>query len=182
MKIGHGRRVAAIAMAATFLAAGAYAKKSKEAAPKPAAVRAESSELAWMSYDEAFKLAAQTHKPMVVDVYTTWCGWCRRMDATTYKDPKVVAALKENFVLVRLNAESAKALTYKAAATTERDLSHEVFGVTGYPTTVFLKPDGEIIGMQPGYLDGPTLHSLLQYVGTGAYEKMKYAEFAKKNS
>ena len=139
-------------------------------------------ELKWHSFDEGMRLAAETKKVVLVDVYTSWCGWCKRMELTTYKDAKVIQDLNDHFVLVKLNAESARPLTYKEEKTTEQRLSHEVFGVTGYPTTVFLRADGEIITPVSGYLAADRFHTVLTFIGTGAYESTKWADYLKKNS
>ena len=152
--------------------------------PKPGpGAKAGSTELKWLSYNQAQAIAEKTHKPMLVDIYTDWCGWCKRMDATTYHDPKVIQTLNTSFVLVRVNAESSRPVRYMKEDLTEQRLSREVFGVTGFPTTIFLKPSGELIAGQPGYLAADVFDSILRYVGSGAYAKMKYDEFMRqKNS
>ena len=44
------------------------------------------SKINWISFEQAMALAKQDGKPVLVDVYTDWCGWCKRLDATTYQD------------------------------------------------------------------------------------------------
>ena len=48
------------------------------------------SEIKWLSITDAEKLMKKEPRKVIVDVYTDWCGWCKRLDATTYKDPAVV--------------------------------------------------------------------------------------------
>jgi thioredoxin-related protein len=163
-------------------AAGSPAAQQAPAAEGGAAALKSEPELKWHSFDEGMRLAAETKKVVLVDVYTSWCGWCKRMELTTYKDAKVIQDLNDHFVLVKLNAESARPLTYKEEKTTEQRLSHEVFGVTGYPTTVFLRADGEIITPVSGYLAADRFHLVLTFIGTGAYESTKWADYLKKNS
>ena len=103
------------------------------------------------------------------------------MDATTYKDPKVVAELNKDFVLVKLNAESDKAVTYMKEALTEARLSRDIFGVGGFPTTVFLRYDERIISPLSGFRPAPEFFTILRFIGTGAYEKMKFPEFKAQN-
>ena len=161
-------------------AAGSSRKASKDAAPKDAAG---SSKLKWYSFDEGSKLAAKNHKAMLVDVYTDWCGWCKRMDASTYKDSLVITELNADFVPIKLNAEhDDEELTYKGEKMTARRLAGEVFGVTGYPCTMFLKADGEVISPLPGYREAPLFTLILKFIGTGAYQKQKWPEFQKANS
>ena len=60
----------------------------------------------WLGLNEAFELQKKDPKPMLVDVYTDWCGWCKHMDATTFKDPQIVSYLNQNFYAVKYNAET----------------------------------------------------------------------------
>ena len=69
----------------------------------------------WMSWEEAVALAesGQQSKKIFVDVYTDWCGWCKRMDATTFQDPKVVAHMNKHFYAVKFNAQQKEEIEYK---------------------------------------------------------------------
>ena len=178
------------AVLASLLAALPAASAPAGEAPRPAAgdvgaapaPKAPEAEIKWYRFDEGAALAARTKKAVLVDVYTSWCGWCKRMEATTYKDPRVITELNEHFVLVKLNAESDRPLTYKGEKTNEMRLSREVFGVTGYPTTVFLRSDGEVITPVSGYLAADKFRTVLTFIGTGAYENTKWSDYQKKNS
>jgi len=172
-----------LALAAAAPGAPAASRKtSASRASRATAPKGLPGTLTWHSFDEGAQLAAQNHKALLVDVYTDWCGWCKRMDASTYKDSLVIAELNRNFVAVKLNAEKDDEISYKGEKTTPRRLASEVFGVTGYPCTVFLKADGEIISPLPGYREAPLFTLILRYIGTGAYEKQKWADFQKANS
>ena len=61
--------------------------------------------LKWYTWEEAVELNKTKPKKMFVDVYTDWCGWCKKMDKSTFADPAVAAYLAENFYPVKLNAE-----------------------------------------------------------------------------
>jgi len=90
------------------------------------------------NFQDALKLAKSQHKPIMVDFYTDWCGWCKKLDSDTYSDPKVKAAA-EKFVCVKINAEKEQALTSK-------------YAIAGFPTIVFLDRDGNLISKITGYL------------------------------
>jgi len=97
---------------------------------------------------KALARASDEKKLVMVDFYTDWCRWCQRMDQTTFADAKVQKAL-ERVVSVKLNAEK----DGRAAATR--------LSVDGYPTIVFLDPNGGEVGRIPGYLEpGPFLAEL----------------------
>ncbi len=38
----------------------------------------------WLSWEEAIELSKEDPRKIVIDVYTEWCGWCKKMDKTTF--------------------------------------------------------------------------------------------------
>ena len=132
--------------------------------------------LEWLTFDRGIAKAKQTNRKVLIDVYTDWCGWCKRMEADTYSDKGVAAYLKAHYVLVRLNAESDAGLTYEGKSYTERTFA-EYFGVNGYPTTLFLKPDGQPITRYPGYADAKRFGKVLSFIGEDYYQKVKFDDY-----
>lgn len=63
------------------------------------------SNIKWYSPEEAYELNKTAPKPFFIDVYTDWCGWCKRMDATTFKDPTIAQYLNAYYYPVKFNAE-----------------------------------------------------------------------------
>jgi len=91
-----------------------------------------------VKFDAALKRAAEQKKVVVIDFFTTWCGPCKLLDRTTWKDEKVIALLKEKAVPVKFDAEKEVALA-------------ERFKIEGYPTIIVLKPDGSVLAKFLGY-------------------------------
>jgi len=140
------------------------------------------SSLRWYNFSEGLDAAKKANKKVLLDVYTDWCGWCKKMDAEVYTDAAVMRYLNEKYILVKMNAESAAKVQYAGEELSELELSAE-FGVTGFPTTIFLLPNGDPITMLPGYVEANQFLDVLTYIGDDYYEKMKYEEFlAKQNS
>ena len=54
-------------------------------------------EVKWMNFNEGYTLAKKKNKVMLVDVYTEWCGWCKRMDKDTYAKPNIANELNKNY-------------------------------------------------------------------------------------
>lgn len=133
-------------------------------------------ELKWLKYDEGLKLAAEANKPVMVDFYTNWCGFCKKMDRETFTDEDVKGYLGEKFVIVKVNAESNDMLATSEGTISERQLARS-FGVRGYPTYSFLKPNGERINDVPGYKPPDAFLALLKYFGDGHYQSETWKEY-----
>ncbi len=125
---------------------------------------------AWRGWNEGLAAAAGGTKPIIVDVYTDWCGWCKRMDRDVYARADVSGYVNEHFVMVRLNAESAERVTYSGRTMTARALAGG-FQVTGYPTTIFLRPDGTHLANVPGYVPAEKFLKLVRFIGDGHMDK-----------
>jgi thiol-disulfide isomerase/thioredoxin len=119
--------------------------------------------LRWYSFDEGIALAQQTNKKVLIDVYTDWCTWCKKMDKDVYTNPDVKAVLQSYFVAVKLNAESPRELSYKGRRLTEMTIAREM-GVNGYPTTVFLYSNAEPLTKVAGYIESGDFVKLLRSV------------------
>ena len=91
----------------------------------------------------------------------------------------VVLVASSVLYLNGMNAELAKSLNVNGKSVTERQVAQE-FRVTGFPTTCFLKPDGEKIACLPGYSGPGNFANVLSYIKDKAYEKeMRLDEYIK---
>jgi thioredoxin-related protein len=137
---------------------------------------------AWRGWDAGLAEAGRTNRPVLVDVYTDWCGWCKRMDKDVYARADVQAYLARRFVVVKLNAEGSEAVSFQGKAYTSRTLAAR-FGVTGYPTTIFLSGKGAHLGNVPGYIPAEKFLLLLRFIGDGHAEKGEsFDDFARAQS
>ena len=64
-----------------------------------------SQKIQWISIQELEEAQALDERKVFIDVYTDWCGWCKKMDASTFTDPKIVSYLTENYHCVKLDGE-----------------------------------------------------------------------------
>ena len=136
------------------------------------------SKLQWCSFEKGLAEAKKTNKKMLVDVYTDWCGWCKRMDTDTYSNADIASYLQDKYVVVKLNAESSTRQSYNGKQYTEQELAGE-FGVTGYPTTIFFKSDGAAITALPGYADAANFKTILSYIAEDHYLNTKFEDYAR---
>lgn len=140
------------------------------------ASESDASGVEWVPLHTALDKAGTDGKKILIDVYTEWCAYCRRMNTETYADATVQETLNNYFYPVRLNAESDNFIEFAGEAVTEQELAL-AFGVRGYPTTVILDSDGMAVGKQPGFMDATDFNNLLSYVGSNAYKDTPFDEF-----
>ena len=67
----------------------------------------------WLSLEEGVVQAKQDQKKILIDVYTDWCKWCKVMDKETFGNSALLPYLKENFHLVKLDAEQKTPIQFK---------------------------------------------------------------------
>lgn len=105
----------------------------------------------WMKFEEAIAANAQNPKMLIVDVYTDWCGWCKKMDKETFTDPKVIAHINENFYAVKLNAEdTSRTFDFMGRTYNEAQMA-AAMRVNSYPNFVIIEPKLQNIAQLPGY-------------------------------
>lgn len=144
--------------------------------PFTTSATASSSKIKWVSFDEGVKLSKESGKKMVVDVYTDWCTWCKKMDAEVYSSPQVQDAIAKHFVAVKLNAESANMLSFRGASLTETQFARSA-GVTGYPSTLFMNENHEPITVVPGFIPAERFSVILTYVGEDHYKTTPFQNY-----
>jgi len=151
-----------------------FAEKPKD---KPA--------IKWLTLEEVAILSKEEPRKIIVDVYTDWCGWCKKMDKSTFTDPAIVAYVNKNFYAVKLNAESKKPLNFNGKTYTfnNKYRAHEAAlallnGQMSYPSTVYLDEKMAIISPVPGYLDAPSFIKILSYFGENHYKTKSFQEYS----
>jgi thiol:disulfide interchange protein len=94
-------------------------------------------EIAWThDYEAGLAAAREADKPVMVDVFATWCAPCKLLDENVFSRADVAEA-SQDFVTIRVDGDQ------------HPDTVNQL-GVRGYPTVVFLTPDGEEIGRSVG--------------------------------
>jgi thioredoxin-related protein len=138
------------------------------------------SELKWMSIEEAEAACKKNPKKIFVDVYTDWCGWCKKMDKSTFRDSLVLKYAGEKFYAVKLNAEGRDNIIFrdKVFHFNEGMRSHELAvmflsGEMSYPSIVFLDEKLQPIQTHGGFADPKQFNTMLHYFGENVYRKKK---------
>ena len=147
-------------------------------------------EVNWVSFEEAIALNQKEKRKILVDVYTDWCGWCKKMDRTTYSHPKIVEYINEKYYAVKLNAEMTDTVRLgKQLFVNEnpdsRRSPHQLAvsllnGKMGYPSTVLLDENIELLNPPiSGYLSASRIEPILYFFGENVYstKEMTWEEF-----
>ena len=141
--------------------------------------------------DEAYEQSKETGKPILANFTgSDWCGWCKKMDASTFKNQAVIKYIQSNYWAVKLNAERKDTVIlgqqmFVNENTDQRRGAHQLAiallnGKMTYPTMVYLDEKVEL--MHPpiaGYQDAKSLEEIIHYFGDGFYQSTPWDKYLK---
>jgi thioredoxin-related protein len=138
-------------------------------------------QLKWYDFNSGIAASIKEKKPLILNFYTEWCGYCKMMDKKTYNNPKVKELLGKDFILVRMDGEDENYLVkYKGQNYSVMEFLMAV-KVKGFPATGFLDKSGEFITLIPGMIPAETFYQLLLYMKTACYDQsISFEEFVDK--
>ena len=149
--------------------------------------QSKSGKINWISFEQLEVAYAANPKPILVDVYTDWCGWCKKMDKDTYQNTKLVNYVNDKYYAVKFNAESKDSVRFnnKTYLYNKKNRINELaiyltFGRLEFPHTVFLSTlDGRPAPLS-GYLKPADMEGPVKFFGELSYGKQTFPEFSKK--
>lgn len=123
-------------------------------------------------------------KKIFIDVYTSWCGWCKKMDASTFAEPNVADYMNNNFYAVKMDGEMKDTIIFNNHTFINPNPSMNRSAHTlpsslldyklSYPTYVLLDENLSRIAIYPGYKSAEDLLGILLFFKTNqhiAYNK-----------
>lgn len=147
----------------------------------------------WFQFEQAIEMnQARAEqglpvKKIFVDVYTDWCGWCKRLDATTFAHPEIINYLNDHFIAVKLNAERQDTVVINGQPFVYvpgegRRGIHQLAVVLlqnrmSYPSCTFLDESGQQLQVIPGYMNAQQFEAVLHFFGDDAYKSQDWETF-----
>jgi thioredoxin-related protein len=150
-------------------------------------------EIHWItSIDELQAKMAEQPRKVLVDMYTGWCGWCKKMDAETYTNPSLVKYVNNNFYAVKLDAERKDTINFQGkqfffapeyrtngfALELLKDMLSKG-GQLSYPQTVFLMENFQNPVPIPGYRTVAEMETFLTYFGDNVFRRQAFDQYSK---
>jgi len=147
-----------------------------------------STEVEWMTIEEALEKMTIEKKKILVNVYTDWCRWCRHMDKTTFEKEQIIQYINETYYPVKFDAEQKTPIkignkTYKYVKGDGKNRGyHELamditMGRLTYPSVVFIDENVRVLQPFPGFKDPNTFEVIMTYYGHDHYKKVPWSKY-----
>ena len=144
----------------------------------------------WITFEEAAKLIedGNNKKKIFIDVYTDWCGWCKRMDRDTFNHPDVAKYMNEKYLMVKLDAQQKEDIIYKGKTLKYIEPQpgkrgyHELAvallnGRLSFPTVLFLNEKMEILTPVASYLTPGIFYKIANFYGENEFTETSWEEY-----
>jgi thioredoxin-related protein len=143
----------------------------------------------WMSWNEAVAANKEEPKLIFVDTYTDWCGWCKKMDATTFSHPVIADYMNEHYYAVKMDAEMKDTINFNgytfvnprpdARRSTHQLAASLLDNKLSYPSFIFLNQNFERMQILPGYKTAKQFEPIIRYFVEGASNGVQYEDYMK---
>jgi thioredoxin-related protein len=145
----------------------------------------------WYSLPEAMELNKKAPRKILIDLYTDWCGWCKKMDAETFEHPVIADYLNAKFYPVKFNAETRDTLIFGGhkfinegqGARSTHQFAIAIFQAQnmqpGYPSIAYFDENFQLIRVWSGFWTAPQIEVWLHYVVDEKYKPQPLEEYQK---
>lgn len=147
--------------------------------------------IVWLTFEEAVELNKTAPKKFLIDIYTDWCGWCKKMDKDTYEDEQIIEMVNKNFYAIKFDAETKDSIKIVDRLFINPDPNNKrsphqlavalMKGQMSYPTTVFLEENLKMIAPVQGYYDSEGMGQVLSFYGDNHYKSKSWDSFVKES-
>ncbi len=144
-------------------------------------------EVKWYTLEQAQKMDSVAPRKIFLDISTSWCGWCKTMDANTFHNPTIAKYMNDTYYCVRFDAESHDTVVFNgqkfwnSGAVGSRSAHN--FAITvlqgrlSYPSFAFISKDRMTFTIMQGYMSPQQFEPYLHYYGEEKEKTMNYNDF-----
>lgn len=140
----------------------------------------------WLKIEDLEKANKKEKRKVLVDLYTDWCGWCKKMDKATFQNAEIAEYVNKNFHAVKFNAEQKSEINFAGKAHKflpsgrrgANELAYKFLnGRMSYPTIAFLDEKLERINSFPGFKQPHQMEPMLVYIDGDHYKQKSLSQF-----
>ncbi len=168
-----------------IIAGSSIMAKAQNAGNTPPSSTSSKTSIHWMSIQEAEKLNKKHPKKIIIDTYTDWCGWCKRLDATTWEDARIIDYLNKNYYAVKFNAETKDSIVFNGKVyhfnpnMRANELAYNLLqGQLAYPTIIVMDESLTSLSVIPGYQAADPMNNIIHYFGDNIYKTVEWTAFS----
>jgi thioredoxin-related protein len=142
----------------------------------------------WMTWEEALSKQEKAPRKIFIDVITEWCGYCKKMDASTLNQDHVAKYINENYYPIKFDAEYKNPIEFNGTTynfvKTFKGGYHELAafilqGKLSYPTIVFLDEKNNLIQAIPGFQDAINFEMIIHFFGGDFHKTTNWRKFTR---
>lgn len=155
----------------------------------PAAKTAETEKIQWHTFQEAVELSKKEKKKIFIDVYTSWCGWCKTLDKNTFSNAILAKYINQKYYAVKMDAEMKDTIVFnnytfvnpnpQNPRSTHQIATSLLDNKMGYPSMVFLDDNFNKLFVLQTYLTPDKLEPYVKIIGDNAYLTTTWDEYLK---
>jgi len=152
-------------------------------------LKAQKQTIEWIDIETAVRKSQENPKKIFIDMYTDWCGWCKKMDKETFAQPDIAAYMQDHFYMVKFDAEGPDTVVFMNSTFVNKNpkksrSSHELAqamlkGKMSYPSYVFMNEEMQIISVVPGFFPAQSFEPVINYFGSEAFKSQSWDDYSK---
>jgi thioredoxin-related protein len=142
----------------------------------------------WLTWEQAMQKSKTEKKKFIVDVYTDWCGWCKKMDKLTYSEDEIATYINQHYYAIKFDAQCKNDIVFNGRKYSfvsqgthgYHELALEILqGKMSFPSTVFLDENFSLIQSIPGFQDGNTFAMIITYFASNSHKSIPWNRYTK---